>query len=136
MKMIQVVDGVIVQYQLPKVGKLKDGSSVSGYDILPLETLIDEGWLPLEDIQPEINIDTQYLVRDGYEILAEKVVIKYRIEDIIIEEPIPSEPTEIEILQQENEKLKAKLYETESIVAETSATQEMLIELLLDLGVM
>lgn len=55
-----------------------------------------------------------------------------------IEEPVEviPVPTEIELLQEENNKLKTKLYEIESITTETSATQELLIELLLDMGVM
>jgi len=50
--------------------------------------------------------------------------------------PLPKALTEMELLQEENDKLKTRLYATESIMAETSATQEMLIELLLELEVM
>ena len=32
--MIQVIDGKIKQHQLPKVGKLSDGRTVSGYHLL------------------------------------------------------------------------------------------------------
>ena len=80
--MIQVINGEIKQYQLPKVGILSDGSTVSGYHLLDNETLLNEGWLPLEDIQPEYNVETQYLIQDGYEILEDKVIKKYRIEEI------------------------------------------------------
>lgn len=31
--MIQVINGEIKQYSLPKTGELKDGSSVSGYHL-------------------------------------------------------------------------------------------------------
>ena len=41
--MIQVIDGKIKQYQLPKTGTLKDGSTVSGYHLLDEEILLDEG---------------------------------------------------------------------------------------------
>lgn len=91
--MIQVIDGEIVKYSLPKVGILKDGSTVSGYHLLDEEILKDEGWLPLEDIQPEYNEETQYLVHDGYEILEDKVIKKYSIVDI----PEP-QPNEIDVL--------------------------------------
>ena len=64
--MIQVIEGKIKQYDLPKgVGSLLDGSTVSGYHLLDEDTLIDEGWLPLEDIPPEYDEETQYLVNDG-----------------------------------------------------------------------
>ena len=95
--MIQVIDGKIVKYSLPKVGILKDGSTVSGYHLLDEETLKEEGWLPLEDIVPEHDEETQYLVQDGYEILEEKVIKKYRIENI--PEPTEPEPNEIDILE-------------------------------------
>ena len=80
--MIQVIEGKIKQYSLPKTGVLKDGSTISGYHLLDEETLLEEGWLPLEDVEPEYDEETQYLVNDGYEILEDKVIKKYKIEDI------------------------------------------------------
>ena len=93
MEMIQVIEGKIKQYSLPKTGTLKNGSTVSGYHLLDEDTLIDEGWLPLEDIPPEYDEETQYLVNDGYEILEDKVIKKYRIEEI--PEPQPDELQEL-----------------------------------------
>ena len=90
--MIQVVEGKIQQYSLPKTGVLKDGRTVSGYHLLDEETLLDEGWLPLEDVEPEYDEETQYLVDDGYEILEDKVIKKYRIEEI----PKEEEPRDLE----------------------------------------
>ena len=105
--MIQVINGVIKQYQLPKVGTLKDGSTVSGYHLLDEKILKDEGWLPLEDIQPEYDVETQYLANDGYEILEDKVIKKYRIEEIPeLQEP---EPSEIDLLKNEIEELKTTI---------------------------
>ena len=78
--MIQVIDGEIKQYILPKSGYLKDGTSVSGYHLLSQVILKDEGWLPLEDNPPEFDIETEYLQNDGYEILITKVKKKYRVE--------------------------------------------------------
>ena len=98
--MIQVIEGEIKQYSLPKTGVLKDGSTVSGYHLLDEETLKEEGWLPLEDIPPEYNEETQYLVNDGYEILEDKVIKKYRIEDIPEEEEPRDLEVEIEELRQ------------------------------------
>ena len=90
--MIQVINGEITQYSLPKTGTLKDGRTVSGYHLLDEETLKEEGWLPLEDIKPDYDIETQYLVNDGYEILEDKVIKKYRIEEI----PEREEPRDLE----------------------------------------
>lgn len=91
--MIQVINGEIKQYSLPKTGILKDGSTVSGYHLLDEEILLNEGWLPLEDVKPEYDVETQYLVNDGYEILEDKVIKKYRIEEI----PEREEPRDLEV---------------------------------------
>ena len=87
MKLVQVINGEITQRSLPKTGTLKNGSTVSGYHLLDEEILLDEGWLPLEDIKPEYDVETQYLSNDGYEILEDKVVKKYIVKDIPLEEP-------------------------------------------------
>ena len=78
------------------------------------------------------NALTSGFILEEIEILTEE---EYKIKIDLLPKPIV-EPTEIEILQEENSELRTRLYQTESITAETSATQEMLIELLLDLGVM
>ena len=90
--MIQVINGKIAQYSLPKTGTLKNGSTVSGYHLLDNEILLNEGWLPLEDNPPEYDEETQYIVNDGYEILEDKVIKKYRIEEI----PEKEEPRDLE----------------------------------------
>ena len=91
--MIQVINGEIKQYSLPKTGTLSTGETVSGYHLLGEDILRDEGWLPLEDNLPEYDTKTQYLASDGYEILENKVIKKYRIEDIAEEE----EPRDLEV---------------------------------------
>lgn len=105
--MIQVIDGEIKQYSLPKTGILKDGSTVSGYHLLDEEVLLDEGWLPLEDNPPEYDEETQYLANDGYEILEDKVIKKYMVEDI--PEPIEPEPDKIEILNDRIQELETTI---------------------------
>ena len=80
--MIQVINGKIAKYSLPKTGTLSDGRTVSGYHLLPIETLKEEGWLPLEDIEPEYNPETQYVRQTGYDILSDKVVKLYEVMDI------------------------------------------------------
>ena len=82
MKLVQVINGKIAQYSLPKTGTLKNGSTVSGYHLLDENILKDEGWLPLEDIKPDYDEETQYLANDGYEILDDKVIKKYKVENI------------------------------------------------------
>ncbi len=91
--MIQVIEGKIKQYNLPKTGVLKDGSTVSGYHLLDEEILLDEGWLPLEDVEPAYDEETQYLANNGYEILEDKVIKKYSIEEI----PEREEPRDLEV---------------------------------------
>ena len=39
MKQVQVINGEITQYSLPKTGVLKDGSTVSGYHLLDEEII-------------------------------------------------------------------------------------------------
>lgn len=90
--MIQVIDGKIKQYKLPPTRTLSDGRTVSGYHLLDEEVLLDEGWLPLEDVEPDYDMETQYLVNDGYEILEDKVIKKYRIGEI----PEREEPRDLE----------------------------------------
>lgn len=79
--MIQIINGEIKQCKLPKVGTLSTGETVSGYHLLDKQTLKQEGWLPLENVKPEYD-EEQYLIDDGYEILEDKVIKKYKIEDI------------------------------------------------------
>ena len=100
MKLIQVINGEITQRSLPKTGTLKNGSTVSGYHLLDNEILLDEGWLPLEDNPPEYDVETQYLVQDGYEILENKVIKKYRIEEIPEREDSRDLEAEVEELRE------------------------------------
>ena len=98
--MIQIIEGKIKQYSLPKTGILKDGRTVSGYHLLDEEILKEEGWLPLEDVKPEYDEETQYIIQDGYVILEEKVIKKYRIEEIPEREEPRDLESEIEELRQ------------------------------------
>ncbi len=118
--MIQVIDGEIVKYSLPKVGTLKDGRTVSGYHLLDEDILRDEGWLPLEDIQPEYDEETQYIVNDGYEILEDRVIKKYRIEDM--PEPEPILPSEVDLLKIQNQALIDRTDFLEDVITEMILT--------------
>lgn len=81
--MVQVISNKIVMMHLPKIGTLKDGSTVSGYHLLDESILRDEGWLPLEKDIPDHDPNTQFVVLDRYEILADKVIAIYRVEYIV-----------------------------------------------------
>ena len=88
-----IENGEVKKTVLPKVGVLKDGRTVSGYDLLGVATLKVEGWLPLEDDKPSCNWDTQYLEFDRYEIKADKVIRHYLAVDIVIPEVAPQIPS-------------------------------------------
>lgn len=89
--MIQVVNGRITAYKLPKTGTLSSGETVSGYHLLPEAILKEENWMPLEDSPPEYNSNTHYLKTDGYEVLKTKVKKKYKVVKIPEPEPTPEE---------------------------------------------
>ena len=72
--MVQVIDKQVVQTELPSSGYLKNGESVSGYNLLPSDILKEEGWLPLEQTIPIYDEKTQYLQHDNYAIKVNKVV--------------------------------------------------------------
>ena len=80
--MIKIKNGIIERIGLPHVGTLTGGSTVSNYDKLPQETLIGDGWLPVEDDKPLFDTLTQYLVFDSYEILTDKVIARYKTIDV------------------------------------------------------
>ena len=54
--------------------------------------------------------------------------------DAIRNQPQPK--SELELLQEQNEKLKIEMAEAKQIASETSLTQQELIELLIEMGVM
>lgn len=83
--MIQVINGKITLEQLPASHQLSTGETVSNYPQLDKATLKKEGWLPLEDIQPEFDEETEELIEVGYEILKDKVIKKYKIVKKVIE---------------------------------------------------
>lgn len=94
MQYTKIENNEVVQIGLPQTGTLKDGSSVSGYNLLDSETLKNEGWLPLEENKPTYDVNTQYLEFQGYEILEDKVITNYTVKDIetqIVDEPVDDE---------------------------------------------
>lgn len=91
---VKVENNEIIQIGLPQTGTLKDGSTVSGYDLLDEVILRNEGWLPLEENRPTYNAETQYLEFIGYTIQTDKVIANYTVKDIaveIVDEPVDDE---------------------------------------------
>lgn len=44
--------------------------------------IVGDKVLPLVDVVPEFDIDSQTLVKDGFEVLDDKVVAKYSVHDM------------------------------------------------------
>jgi len=67
MQHARVDGGEVTATRLPRVGRLADGRTVSGYHRLPPATLYAEGWRPLVDGgPPDHDPQTHYPVRTGY----------------------------------------------------------------------
>lgn len=74
---------------LPEVGVLQDGSTVSGYHLLPEETLLQEGWKHLIADNPEYDASTTYLILDTTEETDDSIIYHFKAV------PIPSAPAPI-----------------------------------------
>lgn len=72
-----IQNGEVKQIGLPATGYLKDGSGVSGYNLLHEDILKEEGWLPCIDNRPTFNQETEYLQFDGYVISETQVTANY-----------------------------------------------------------
>ena len=116
---VYVENGIVKQKGLPRTGTLKDGSTVSNYNLLPHEILLAEGWLPLIDDPPETD-DKHRAVRTGYEIYGDRVEAIYSIEEII-----PPAISEEEL--QDKASLKAQQLAVKPLIqAESLSSDEML----------
>lgn len=118
---VYVENGIVKQKGLPRTGTLKDGSTVSNYNLLPHDVLIAEGWLPLIDEPPETD-DKHRAVRTGYEIYGDRVEAIYSIEEII-----PPAISEEEL--QDKARLKAQQLAVKSLIQAKSLSTEEIIEL-------
>jgi len=67
---------------LPKKGVLLNGKTVMGYNKLPEETLLAEGWLPYIEDKPQYDPEAQYLVRAGHRIEDNKIIQEFVIKEI------------------------------------------------------
>lgn len=91
MNYAKVENGQVIQVGLPTTGILKDGSTVSGYNLLPEDILREEGWLPLIDNPPVYDTETEYLEHTGYAVGETEVVVNYTIK--LKPTPQPPQPT-------------------------------------------
>lgn len=87
----RVEKGEVVEVGLPQTGILKDGRTVSGYNLLPEKILKQEGWLPVEDERPEHDSTTEYLVGPTYKARGKRVVAEYAVEKISVPDPVVDE---------------------------------------------
>ena len=79
--MKQVKDGTIVAQRLPKSGVI-NGATVLNYHKLPQETLLTEGWLPVEEVKPDYDVETERLKLDSEVIEEDRIVRTYIAEAI------------------------------------------------------
>lgn len=120
MKYVLVENGQVTKTRLPRTGTLKDGSTVSNYNLLPGDVLIAEGWLPLVDEPPETDEGFR-AVLTGYEIYEDRVETVYEIEEII---PMPV--SDVDLI--EKAKLKAQQLAIKPIIAEETLTIDEILE--------
>ena len=116
-----IENGQVTKTRLPKTGTLKNGSTVSNYNLLPHDVLLAEGWLPLIDEPPETD-EKHMAVTTGYEIFADRVEVLYSIEEII-----PSAISEEEL--QDKARLKAQQLAVKPLIQAKSLSTEEIIEL-------
>ena len=75
----KIENGNVIQVGLPESGILKDGRTVSGYNLLPTNSLKVEGWLPLEQTIPDYDAETQHIEHDSYVIETDKVTETFTV---------------------------------------------------------
>ena len=96
MRMALVKSGGVILDYIPSTY-----NNISNYHLLPEEYLIEQGWLSLEEILPEYDVETQQLINPLYEILTDKVIKSWEI---------------VEIQKNETEILKQRLQLTEDTI--------------------
>ena len=120
MKYALIENGEVTKTRLPRTGTLKDGSTVSNYNLLPHDVLIAEGWLPLVDEPPAVDKGFQ-AVLTGYEIYEDRVEAVYEIEEII---PMPV--SDVDLI--EKAKLKAQQLAVKPLIQTDSISSDEMLE--------
>ncbi|QKS70268.1 hypothetical protein FLK61_34065 [Paenalkalicoccus suaedae] len=67
---------------LPKVLRLEDGQTISGFNLLPHEVHKSHGWLPVEEVVEEYDTDTHYATNPQTEVQENKVVRTWEVAQI------------------------------------------------------
>ncbi|MCM3487904.1 hypothetical protein M3689_01140 [Alkalihalophilus marmarensis] len=75
--------------RLPKTWTKKDGTTVSGFHLLPEDEIKAEGWISLVEDKPEFDPDTHYLQISSYDIKEDKVIRRYEVIELPAEESEP-----------------------------------------------
>lgn len=96
MNYARVKNSEVIQVGLPSTGTLKDGSTVSGYNLLDADVLAAEGWVTLVDNSPVYDSATEYLEHAGYTVGETEVTANYIVR--LIPAPEPPQPTMEEYL--------------------------------------
>lgn len=81
---VKIENGNVTEVTLPQSGVLKDGRTVSGYNLLPDAVLKAEGWLSLEQTIPSYDAETQHLEHDSYVIETDKVIETFTICETVV----------------------------------------------------
>lgn len=116
--MIKTQGGEIILHGLPKTGVLNDGTVVDQYYLLDREILKNEGWLPLYDNKPSYDNSIESAIEDGYEVLEDRVVKRYKV--------IPNEEVEVPMaIQQFDTMMKG----VRKILKESEMSNEELLEM-------
>jgi len=118
MDYVLIENGKVTKIGLPKIGKLKDGRSVSCYHLLSHEVLLQEGWLPLID-NPPVVVEGFVPIIVGYEIFEDKVEVLYELEQIH-EKPeetsVEEKLEKISVLEEQNMVLQQAIIELSIIL--------------------
>ena len=79
---------VVQEVKLERRGTRKDGRTVSEFNLLGADTLIEEGYYPVNDNIPEYDPEIQMVQFDRYVVNSKSVTAKYKVVDIPIEEEV------------------------------------------------
>lgn len=71
-----------IELGLPATGVRIDGRMVSNYNMLEPETLLAEGWKPIEEVKPAFDVAAQYLVVDTAIDTGDRITVTHKVINI------------------------------------------------------
>lgn len=86
------IENGICNTNIPTVGTLKNGNTVSGYNLLTIEQLAEEGWYPLIENKPDYNQLTHSLHFSDYSFNGSEISANYYAVENLTQEPQVSDP--------------------------------------------